>query len=142
MTSEAEARNWFAGQRVARLATADALAVPHVIPVCFDLNASANAIHITIDQKPKDFSRPIKRLRNIMENKQVAVIADRYGEDWSQLAWVMARGPAEILGRGAEHDAAQARLREKYPQYAGMELAALPVIAIRPSRWTWWGDIS
>jgi hypothetical protein len=54
----------------------------------------------------------------------------------------MLRGPAEVLADGAEHDRAQALLRSRYPQYQRMELAGLPVIAVRIERVTSWGDLS
>ena len=123
-------------QRVARLATADAAGVPHVVPVCFAI--AGDSAFIAIDRKPKS-GRPLKRLRNIVENPYVALCADHYDDDdWTTLRWVMVRGRAEILECGDEHDAAQALLRAKYPQYRAMDLAPLPVIAIRIERATSW----
>ena len=139
MLSEHEAR-FLASRRVGYLATADRRAVPHLVPVCFV--ASEAALYITIDQKPKGDVGALKRLRNIIENPVAAFVADRWDEDWSRLGWVMLRGPAEILADGAEHDRAQALLRSRYRQYQGMELAGLPVIAIRIERVTSWGDLS
>jgi PPOX class probable F420-dependent enzyme len=130
-----------ASQRVARLATADAHGVPHVVPVCFAL--SDDTIYITIDEKPKRVGGPpLKRLRNIIANPAVACVVDRYVEDWTQLAWVMLRGRAEILADGTEHDRAQTLLQERYVQYRGMQLGALPVIAIRIERVTSWGNLA
>lgn len=127
-------------QHVGRLATADARSNPHVIPVCFVIEDTT--LYITIDQKPKRTdAQPLKRLRNVMANPSVAFIADRYDEDWSQLGWVMLRGPAEILAHGPEHDRAQALLRERYPQYRVMQLSELPVIALRIERATSWGNL-
>ena len=83
----------------------------------------------------------LKRLANILQNPNIAVCLDRYDEDWTRLAWVLLRGPAEILADGAEHDRAQALLRERYPQYWAMRIEALPVIALRVRRVTSWGDI-
>ncbi len=123
--------------RVARLATADAKAMPHLVPVCFAI--MDDSLYITIDEKPKRTDIPLKRLRNIIENPQIAVTMDRWDEDWSRLAWVMLRGRAEILTDGDEHDRAQARLRERYPQYRTMDLAPLPVIAMRIARVLTWG---
>ena len=129
-------RAFLEGQRVARLATADAAGVPHVVPVCFAI--AGDSAFIAIDRKPKS-GRPLKRLRNIAENPHVALCADRYDDDdWTTLRWVMVRGRAEILESGAEHDEAQALLRSKYPQYRAMDLAPLPVIAIRIERATSW----
>jgi PPOX class probable F420-dependent enzyme len=139
MLSEHQAR-FLASRRVGHLATADARATPHLVPVCFVV--SEGALYITIDQKPKGDPRALKRLKNIIENPAVAFVADRYDEDWTRLGWVMLRGPAEILGDGVEHDRAQALLRSRYPQYRGMELDGLPVIAIRIERVTSWGNLS
>lgn len=127
-------------QRVARLATADANGAPHVVPVCFVLDSQQ--VYITIDEKPKNEpSRPLKRIRNILENPKVSLVADRYDEDWECLGWIMLRGTAEILECGAEHDRAQTLLKSRYPQYAQMELDELPVIAIRVARVTSWGNL-
>ncbi|MDE0049986.1 MAG: TIGR03668 family PPOX class F420-dependent oxidoreductase [Rhodospirillales bacterium] len=129
-------RAFLEGRRVAHLATVDAKGMPNVGPVCFAL--AGDTVYMTIDRKPKS-GRPLKRLRNIAENPHVTLTADHYDDDdWSRLRWVMVRGRAEILADGAEHDDAQARLRAKYPQYRAMDLAPLPVIAIRIERATSW----
>ena len=139
MLSDQQVR-FLASCRVGHLATADARAAPHLVPVCFVV--SEGALYITIDQKPKGDPRGLKRLRNIIENPLAAFVADRYDEDWARLGWVMLRGPAEILVDGAEHDRAQALLRSRYRQYQGMALDDLPVIALRIERVTSWGNLS
>ena len=126
--------------RVARLATADASGVPHLVPICYAI--VGDSLYITIDEKPKRTDIPLKRLRNISENPEIAVTMDRWDEDWRRLAWVMLHGRGEILADGPEHDAAQERLRERYPQYRSMDLAPLPVIAMRISRASAWGDLA
>jgi PPOX class probable F420-dependent enzyme len=134
-------RRFLAQQRVAHLATADRRAVPHVVPVCFAV--AGGTLYITIDEKPKQ--RPataLKRLKNIAENPAVAVIVDRYDEDWARLGWVMLRGRAEILREGQEHQDAQDLLRSRYPQLAAMQIATYPVIAVRIERTRGWGDLS
>jgi PPOX class probable F420-dependent enzyme len=140
MLSEREQR-FLAEQRVGHLATADHRGAPHVVPVCFAV--SGTSLYVAIDAKPK---RPpvsnLKRLRNIAENPAVAVVVDRYDEDWARLGWVMLRGRAEILAGGAEHDDAQALLRLRYPQLATMRIEDYPVIAVRIERVTSWGDLS
>lgn len=127
-------------RRVGHLATADRHGAPLVLPVCYALDGSV--IYITVDQKPKRADIPLKRLRNIAENKRAALVVDRYDEDWTRLGWVMLRGNAEILREGPEHDHAQALLRERYRQYANMYLAPLPVIALRIARVTSWGTLA
>jgi PPOX class probable F420-dependent enzyme len=140
MLSDAQ-RQFLARQRVAHLATADRHAVPHVVPVCFALVEAT--LYITIDEKPKRRpGAPLKRLRNIAENPAVAVVVDRYDEDWTHLGWVMLRGRAEILTEGTEHQTAQALLRARYPQLAAMRIAELPLIAIRIERTASWGNLS
>jgi PPOX class probable F420-dependent enzyme len=139
MLSEQQAR-FLAACRVGHLATADARATPHLVPVCFAV--CGGALYITIDQKPKGEVTALKRLRNIIKNPVAAFVADRWDEDWTKLGWVMLRGPAEILAEGAEHDRAQELLRSRYPQYRTMELAGLPVIAMRIERVTSWGSLS
>jgi PPOX class probable F420-dependent enzyme len=140
MVSERE-REFLTTRRVAHMATADRGAIPHVVPVCFAL--ADETLYITVDEKPKRVSgRALKRIRNIAENPAVAVIADRYDEDWTRLGWVILHGRAEILTEGTEHDAAQALLRARYPQLGAMQIAQHPVIAVRIARTTSWGNLS
>ncbi len=140
MLSDAQ-RRFLDGCRVAHLATADAAGVPHVVPVCFAVRDAT--LYIAIDEKPKRAGgAQLKRLRNILANPAVALVADRYDEDWTRLGWVMLHGRAEILAAGAEHDDAQALLRARYRQLAAMQLAQRPVIAVRIARAVGWGDLS
>src|SRR5258708_16516313 len=104
MLSQHQAR-FLAGRRVGHLATADARATPHLVPVCFVV--SEGALYITIDQKPKGDVRALKRLKNIIENPAAAFVADRWDEDWTRLGWVMLCGRPEILADRADHARAQ-----------------------------------
>jgi PPOX class probable F420-dependent enzyme len=126
--------------RVAHLATADRSGAPHLVPVCFCLDDLS--LYITVDEKPKRTDIPLKRIRNILENPAVAITVDRWDEDWTRLGWIMLRGQADILADGPEHDSAQNRLRMRYPQYRTMELASLPVIAVRIRRVLSWGALA
>ncbi len=128
-------------QRVARLATADAGGNPHAIPVCFAY--TPGAVYIALDEKPKGVPpTQLKRVRNIVENPGVALIADRYDEDWSLLAYVMVRGRAELVEPDIEEHASAVRLlRGKYHQYERMRIEENPVIAIRPERVVSWGAL-
>jgi len=133
-------RSFVEAQRIGHLATADANAVPHVVPVCFGL--AQDTLYITIDRKPKrDSGRPLKRLSNIAQNPRAAIVFDRYDEDWRRLAWVMLHGRVDMLADGSEHDAAQALLRARYPQLGAMAIDALPVIALRVERVASWGAL-
>ena len=135
-----EETSFLVRQRVARLATADRAGKPHAIPVCFAYDG--RLVHIALDEKPKDVSATrLKRVRNILDNPNVALVADRYSEDWDLLAFVMVRGRAELVQPETEEHAAAVRLlRGKYHQYEKMKLEA-PVISIRPGRVTSWGAL-
>jgi len=132
-------RRFLDRSRVAHLATADRAGAPHLVPVCFCVNELS--LYITVDEKPKRTDIPLKRVRNILENPVVAVTVDRWDEDWTRLAWIMLRGVADILAEREEHDTAQDQLRLRYPQYRTMELALLPVIAVRIQRVLSWGAL-
>jgi PPOX class probable F420-dependent enzyme len=81
------------------LATADDRTAPHVVPVCFAI--VNDALSVAIDEKPKrESGRPLKRVRNIVENLAVAVVVDRYDDDWMRLG--MLRRRAEILSGGRD----------------------------------------
>jgi PPOX class probable F420-dependent enzyme len=128
-------------RRVAHLATADHDAAPHVVPVCFAV--FDDTLYVTVDEKPKrSIKAPLKRLKNIAQNPAVAIVVDRYEEDWGQLGWVMLRGRAQVLSDGGEHDQAQALLRLRYPQLKRMQIVELPVIAVRIVSATSWGNLS
>lgn len=116
--------------RVARLATADARGRPHVVPVCFAVEGER--AYIALDAKPKSVAPTrLKRVRNIAENPQVALLADYYSEDWSRLSYVLASGSAALAEPGTEqHAAAIPLLRDKYPQYARMPIEQQAVISI------------
>jgi len=95
--ASADARTRFASSPVARLATAGADGVPHVVPITFAI--SDDAVFFAIDHKPKT-SWNLRRLRNIRENPHVAVLVDHYAPDWSTLWWSRGDGQAEVWDSG------------------------------------------
>jgi PPOX class probable F420-dependent enzyme len=129
--------------RVARLATLDAKARPHIVPVCFVYDGKF--FYTAIDHKPKRVAPArLARLRNIREAPRVALLIDEYDEDWTQLWYILIRGKAKLIPKSAhkEHARAIRKLRAKYPQYAqGMLADDAPVIRITPKRITSWGKI-
>ena len=129
--------------RVARLATLDAKGGPHIVPVCFA--SDGKFFYTAIDQKPKRVApERLARLRNIRAVPQVALLIDKYDEDWTQLWYILIRGNAKLIPPSAhkEHAWAVRKLRAKYPQYAGRMLADdAPIIRITPKRTTSWGKI-
>ena len=125
--------------RVAHLATADRKGRPHVIPICYVFDGKD--IYSPIDEKPKRATPlKLKRVRNIEANPYVAVVVDCYDENWKKLAYVLIFGRAKILTRGSRHNKAVLLLRRKYPQYRRMAIHERPMICVRPSHTTSWGN--
>lgn len=123
--------------RVARFATSDSSGAPHLIPICFVYDGTA--FYSVLDQKPKRTSvTRLRRVRNILENPQVALVIDSYEEDWSRLWYILVTGSATLLGHGKEQSEAVAMLREKYSQYRDMDLEDAPVIKIAPDKVVSW----
>lgn len=128
------ARERFSVSRVARLATADSSGKPHLVPVTFV--TYGDTVAIAVDAKPKSTHR-LKRLRNIEENPQVALLADEYSDEWERLWWVRADGHARVVHGDSEWEAARERLVRRYPQYRG-EAPEGVVILVEVDRWSGW----
>jgi PPOX class probable F420-dependent enzyme len=122
------------GSDVARLATASAAAVPHIVAVTFA--RAGGRIYIAIDHKPKSSTR-LTRLRNIEQNPSVSLLVDHYSPDWEALWWARMDGRAHVLESGNAPDEAVGALRTKYPQYREASLDG-PAIEIEPTRTTGW----
>ena len=134
----------FLGQaRVAHLATADAASQPHVVPIVFVV--LDGRLYSPLDAKPTRVpGRRLKRVRNLAANPRVAVVVDRYAEDWTRLGYVLWQGRARVLGAGAEAERARGALRGQYSQYndhtLGLDDAEL--IVVEPERVVVWGVLS
>jgi coenzyme F420-0:L-glutamate ligase/coenzyme F420-1:gamma-L-glutamate ligase len=118
---------------VGHLATVDRAGHPHVVPICFATDG--HRIYSALDEKPKRVpAGALRRVQNLLEHPDVALVVDDYAEDWSRLAWVQVRGRAELLAPGTpDQRAAVQLLRAKYPQYRQMRLEEAPVIRIEPT---------
>lgn len=124
------------GARVGRLATTSADAEPHVIPCVYAL--LDNAIYSIVDEKPKS-GRRLLRLRNIDASGKAALVVDLYDEDWSQLAFVLIRGPATtITSEDPRYGPVLDALRAKYPQYGEMALEKSEMVVLEAERWVAW----
>ena len=122
-------RKLFDEVRIAHLATADASATPHVIPICFVYDDPFT--YSVIDEKPKQcLAINLKRVRNILANPKVSLILDHYEEDWTKLWYLLVIGRAELLESGIEHQKAIKLLRKKYPQYQHMRIQDRLIIKI------------
>jgi len=135
MTAE-EARRRFSESRVARLATADAAGVPHIVPVVFALDG--DEIFIAVDRKPKR-TTALKRLANVRENPRVALLADGYDDrDWYALWWVRADGVGRVVAPGSpDARRAVALLAARYRQHAEAPPEG-PVLVVAVHRWSGW----
>lgn len=145
-------RSFVAAARRAILATIDPQGDPRLVPVCFVLAPEPDAIgrpilHSPLDEKPKAVADPrdLARVQDLLVLPKVTVLVDRWSEDWERLGWVRLYGRGELLEpeerERAEHAAACAALREKYPQYATHRLEQRPVIRITIDRAKSWGDL-
>lgn len=108
--------------RVARLATIDfEEAKPHIVPVVFVFDG--NSYYIPIDKKPKRDNDPerLRRVRNIQENPNVALLIDDSSSSKSQY----------MLKN------AQSLLLEKYPQYQKIGLGQLCIMIYPEKIFTW-----
>lgn len=109
------------------------------MPLCFVLDG--DILYSVVDDKPKR-TRSLRRLAEVRRHPAVAVLADHYADDWSELWWVRAEGRARVLEPGSEEGAAERRravtlLRSRYPQYHTHTLDG-PVLAIEVTAWRWW----
>ena len=124
----ADERAFLAAARTATLATIAPDGWPRLVPICFVVGADArrptacSTARSTRSRSGSSDPRDLARVRDILARPDVALLVDRWSEDWSQLGWLRTRRPsvAPRTGRSApaEHAAAVAALRAKYPQYA------------------------
>ena len=126
--------------RVARLATASPQGQPAVVPICYVFDGEH--IYTPIDQKPKSVEAGLlRRVRNINDNANIALVIDDYSEDWNELTYVLIIGTAKVMSPGdspTEHRLAVVSLREKYRQYKSMNIDDRPIIKISPVRIKRW----
>jgi PPOX class probable F420-dependent enzyme len=137
-----------AAARRATLATIAPDGHPRLVPVCFVVLESPGGpgprIFSPLDEKPKRVADPmaLARVRDLSDRPTVALLVDRWDEDWTRLAWVRIDGHADLLALDAsEHAAARAALRAKHPQYRDHALDQRPLVRIAVARVTWWGEL-
>ena len=129
--------------RVARLGTVDSECKPHLIPVVFVIDN--DCYFIPIDQKTKR-SKPekLKRVKNIQQNPNVALLIDEYNEDWTKLHFIMIQGKASIIG-GKELEQNEQVLLEKahkllsakYVQYQEIGIGEYVIMIVSQKVITW-----
>jgi PPOX class probable F420-dependent enzyme len=134
---EARCRARLSAARVGHLATVRPDGRPHVVACCFAVQG--DRLWTAVDAKPKTTPR-LQRLDNIRAHPWASLLADHYEEDWDELWWIRADGPAAVLVEGAEHEAGLAELVAKYPQYAAAPPTG-PVIRVVVQRWLGWSAV-
>jgi PPOX class probable F420-dependent enzyme len=108
------------------LATLRADGTPALVPIVF---ASAEGVLWSpVDGKPKR-SAALARLEHVARDPRVALLLDRYAEDWSSLWWLRIEGRASLAREGLA--AGEAALRAKYPQYTATPLHAGEALLLR-----------
>ena len=141
-------RDFVANRRVGRLATANALGIPTVVPFCYALIERDGELVVvsSLDRKPKTRGvHDMQRVRNITAQPMVTFVVDDYNDNWEQLAFVQFHGRAEIHEPGSPgFDESVAALRAAYPQYRSMEIDSRPLVwidQISANSWSWTGDL-
>jgi PPOX class probable F420-dependent enzyme len=127
--------------RVARLATIDSKFKPHLVPVVFVFDG--NHFFIPLDEKRK-VAKPekLKRIRNIHDNPNVALLIDQYDEDWTKLAFVMIQGKASVASKregNIQVRRAFNKLIVKYVQYQKIGVGEM-CIKITPKKVASWSN--
>ncbi|MFL5825700.1 MAG: pyridoxamine 5'-phosphate oxidase family protein [Thermoleophilaceae bacterium] len=119
--------------RVARLGYEDDDGRPRVLPVTLALHGGY--AWSAIDHKPKRTAEPA-RLRHLRSRPEAALTADRWSEDWDELAWVQLLGRVEIVA-ASDAPEALAALVGKYEQYRGRTPAG-PLLRLLVERALCW----
>jgi len=140
---------FLAAARTAVLATIDDGGVPRLVPICFVVTESPRLVlYSPLDEKPKRVADPhdLQRIRDIVERPEVALLVDRWSEDWSRLGWLRLRGLADLVepndaASAREHSGAVTALRRKYPQYEAHRLEQRPLLRIAIERSRSWGNV-
>lgn len=141
MATDHEVEQFIQRQRVARLATVDGRARPHIVPIVFVYQAGR--LYTPLDRKPKSAPpQRMRRVRNIIGNQHVQVLIDHYDEAWQRLAYVQLRGRAELIDAGEEYQRAVRLLERKYRQYGDLPLTGRPVIKVSVEQIVSWGSFT
>ena len=138
-------RALLAAARTATLATIRPDGTPRLVPICFVLLGDDSTLWTPLDEKPKrtDDPRALSRVRDVTARPEVALLVDRWDEDWSRLAWLRLDGRASVAEPGEHgHDEAIDALRAKYAQYATHDLEHRPMLRIAIVAVRSWGDLS
>lgn len=121
-------------QRVVRVATADGRGTPWAVPVCHAVDGG-----VVYFGSGKDGVK----VRNIARTRKVALVADRYSDDWGRLRGLALVGRAAIFSRGPVFERGVRLLYRKYPQYrkqAPLDPSDSVIVRVTPTRAMSWGE--
>ena len=130
----ATARRRLADARVGRLTTVTADQRPHIVPCCFVLHRQT--VLSAVDAKPKS-TLFLRRLQNLLNNRNASLLVDHYSEDWTTLWWVHVDGTGRVIHEGDAYERALTLLAGKYEVYQS-DRPPGPVIALDIERWSTW----
>ncbi len=119
--------------RRAVFTSVDGAGRPHAVPVVFAVYG--DRIVTPIDKKPKT-TRSLARVKNIARNPHVALLVDRWSEEWTDLAWLMIRGTASVQPANRSIHEVEA-IMSRHPGYEDT-LEGSDVILIGPRLILWW----
>ena len=115
-------------ERVARVATAGAGGMPHLVPVC----------HVLVGDKIYFGSgRKGRKVLNVAANPRLALMVDVYSDDWDHITGVMVQGRGRVIERGSRFRRLRRRLYAKYPQYpreAALGESDSVIVEVTPTR--------
>ena len=120
---------------------------PRLVPIAFAFADAARwplVLYSALDEKPKSVTDPraLARVRDVLARPHVSVLIDEWNEDWTRLSWLRLDGSAKLIepspDHAAEHQAALALLRDRYPQYATHRLEERPILRIEVERVVGW----
>jgi PPOX class probable F420-dependent enzyme len=147
-----EQRAFVAAARRATLATLGPSGRPRLVPICLVLGSDAAdgrpRLYSPLDEKPKQTADPrdLGRVRDLLVLPEATLLVDRWSEDWSRLGWLRLDCRGELMEpeprEVAEHAAAVAALRAKYPQYEDHRIDGRPILRFTVDRAVAWGDLA
>ena len=124
---------WFARERVCRVASANARGMPHLVPVC-QVVADGKIYYASASDGRKAL--------NVAANPRVAVTIDLYSDDWAHIKGATVQGTARLVASGPRFRKIRALLYRKYPQYsrdATLDEKDSVIIEVTPVRVFSWG---
>ena len=114
---------------------------PRLVPICYVVDPDRPVVYSPLDRKPKRSDDPfaLARVMDISADPRVTLLADRWDEDWSRLAWVRLEGHAGLVQPAdAGHAEVVAALRARYLQYERQRLEDRPMIRVDVDRVVRW----